>query len=183
MRVVGGTARGRRLKAPKGRILRPSSDRVREAIFDLVGPQGPGELVLDLFAGTGALAIEALSRGATGAVLVDKEPRIARLIGQNLASCGFSDKARVVKTDVLRYLKNASFRQPFDLVLMDPPYGFGLVRKCLELIGEPGWLSERAMVFCETEKGVSFPERIGCLVLGRVKTYGQTLVHEFFRDD
>ncbi len=183
MRVVGGIARGRKLKAPHGRALRPSTDRVREAIFDLLGPQGPGELVLDLFSGTGALAIEALSRGASKAVLVEKDSRAIKYIRQNLSSCGFSSLARLVNTDAIRFLNNHSYRQEFDLVLMDPPYGLGLAEKCLELLGEGGWLSEEAIVLCETEGSLVFEERMGCLVLGRVKRYGQTLVHEFLPED
>lgn len=179
MRVVGGIARGRNIKAPRGRTLRPSTDRVREALFDLVGPSGPGELVLDLFSGTGALAIEALSRGAKRAVLVEKDPKVIGLINQNLDSCGFSDHAGIVRSDAVRFLQGSSAKQRFDLILMDPPYGFGLVEKCLEIIGRGGWLSDGGMVMCETENKVTLPARIGSLVLGRVKRYGNTMVHEF----
>jgi 16S rRNA (guanine(966)-N(2))-methyltransferase RsmD len=118
VRIVGGELRGRRLAAPPRRssAIRPTSDRAREAIFSILGEVG-GAGVLDLFAGTGALALEALSRGAAGAVLVDTDVSLAR---RNVGALGLEDRCRVVRDDALRFLRATDER--FDLVFCDPPY-------------------------------------------------------------
>lgn len=116
MRVVAGELRGRRLKAPRGRDVRPTSDRTREALFSMLGDVG-GLDVLDLYAGTGALAIEALSRGAATATLVDVDPAAARA---NLAALDLEDRVQVVAGDAVRFLRAPGSR--FDLILCDPPY-------------------------------------------------------------
>ena len=123
MRVVAGEAKGRRLQAPRGDATRPTSDRVREAIFDMLGSLGgvSGRSVADLFAGSGALAIEALSRGATHAVLVDRSPAAVAAIRANLAATGLATRAEVVRDDVARWAERAD---PVGLVLCDPPYAF-----------------------------------------------------------
>ena len=123
MRVVAGTAKGRRLQAPAGRAVRPTSDRVREAIFNALTSMGAvdGATVADLFAGTGALGVEALSRGATSAVFVDDDASALRSVKQNLAATGFDAKAQVVRADVLRWVNGAP---AVDLAFADPPYAF-----------------------------------------------------------
>lgn len=127
MRVVGGVARGRRLRAPSGRGVRPTSDRVREAIFNVLGSLGgvEGATVVDLFAGTGALGIEALSRGAAHVTFVDRDPLATRTIGDNLASVGLSGASHdVVRAEALDWLEHAG-APAFSLALCDPPYEFG----------------------------------------------------------
>ncbi len=125
MRVVAGTARGRRLAAPPGTSTRPTSDRVREATFNALESLGAvdGAAVLDLFAGSGALGIEALSRGAGRAVFVERDPRVLAVVRANLAATGLAGQATVVRSDALRFLAAAS-AGPFDLALLDPPYHF-----------------------------------------------------------
>jgi len=120
VRVVAGELGGRRLASPprRSRGVRPTSDRAREALFSILGDVG-GKRVLDLFCGTGALAIEALSRGASSAVAVDADPRLAQ---RNVAALGLGERCTVIRADALRYLKRADER--FDLILCDPPYGF-----------------------------------------------------------
>ena len=124
MRVVAGTARGRRLASPSGVDVRPTSDRVREAVFNALHSRGAvvDADVLDLFAGTGALGIEALSRGARRAVFVDRSAEAVDLVARNLRSCDLEDRARVVRADGLRWLTTTDDR--WDLVLLDPPYPF-----------------------------------------------------------
>jgi 16S rRNA (guanine966-N2)-methyltransferase len=128
MRVVAGVAGGRRLLAPEGRRLRPTSERVREALFNALGSLDlvADASVLDLFAGTGALAIEALSRGATAATLVEADARAVAAIRANLDATGLSPQARVVHGDVFRFLADraAEDLDPFDVALADPPYAF-----------------------------------------------------------
>jgi 16S rRNA (guanine966-N2)-methyltransferase len=133
MRVVGGSARGRRLVAPAGSYTRPTTDRVREAIMNALWSRGvlEGATVLDLFAGSGALGIEALSRGASHAVFVDDDPRARRAVVQNLEACGFRDRAEVVAEQAERFVTNWVGRHPpagrgsrFDVAFCDPPYTF-----------------------------------------------------------
>jgi 16S rRNA (guanine966-N2)-methyltransferase len=125
MRVVSGIAGGRRLQAPAGRTVRPTSERVREALFNSLGSLDAvdGATVLDLFAGTGALGIEALSRGAASATFVDADLRAVRVIKDNLKATGLADRARVVHVDVFRYLAGAP-AEPVDIAFADPPYAF-----------------------------------------------------------
>lgn len=124
MRVVAGVAGGRRLSAPPGRRLRPTSERVREALFSSLGSLGAidGARVLDLFAGTGALGIEALSRGAASATFVDDDARAIATIRANVEATGFSDVATVVRSDALRFV--AETTDTFDVAFADPPYAF-----------------------------------------------------------
>lgn len=125
MRVVAGTARGRRLVAPKGDDVRPTGDRVREAVFNALGSMGVllDAEVLDLFAGSGAMGIEALSRGALHATFVDSSRRSLDAVRANLAACGFSDRATVVHSDGAAFLRADPARR-FDVAVLDPPYGF-----------------------------------------------------------
>ncbi len=125
MRVVAGSAGGLRLRAPRGLSVRPTSDRVREALFASLGSLGvvEGARVVDLFAGTGALGIEALSRGAAHATFVDSDPAAVAAIRDNLRHTGLEAAAEVVGGDVLAFLRGC--RQTFDLALVDPPYAFG----------------------------------------------------------
>jgi 16S rRNA (guanine966-N2)-methyltransferase len=129
MRVVAGVAGGRRLRAPEGRQVRPTSERVREALFNALGSLDAveGATVLDLFAGTGALGIEALSRGAASATFVDADPKAVRSVKDNLAATGLAGQARVVQSDVFRFLAGASPAVDpalYDVAFADPPYAF-----------------------------------------------------------
>ena len=126
MRVVAGLAGGRRLQAPAGRKVRPTSERVREALFNALGSLDAveGAAVVDLFAGTGALGIEALSRGAASAVFVDADARAVSVIKENLGATGLADRARVVRADVLRFLADGPADVLYDLAFADPPYAF-----------------------------------------------------------
>lgn len=125
MRVVAGVAGGRRLRAPSGRQVRPTSERVREALFNALGSLDAiaGATVLDLFAGTGALGIEALSRGASTATFVDADPRAVAVIKENLTSTGLAERGRVVQADALRYLAGGPPAM-VDIAFADPPYAF-----------------------------------------------------------
>jgi 16S rRNA (guanine966-N2)-methyltransferase len=121
MRVIAGTYGGRRLQAPPGDATRPTSDRVREALFSILGPRVAGARVLDLFAGSGALGLEALSRGAAGATFVDSAPAAVRAVAANLTALGA--EAEVIRADALRWLRGATLAaRHYDLVFLDPPY-------------------------------------------------------------
>src|SRR2546430_699252 len=133
LRVSGGEARGRRLKAPKN--IRPTQGMVKQAIFNMVGARIEGANVLDLFAGSGALGIEALSRGAVSVTFVDQEPRGLAILRQNLDALGFKDRARVVRADVVRWLEASpdSVRSA-DFVFLDPPYDDVVLAKALRVL-------------------------------------------------
>jgi 16S rRNA (guanine966-N2)-methyltransferase len=132
MRIISGTSRGRKLVTPVNRSLRPTSDRVKESIFDILQDETEGRVVLDLFAGTGNLGIEALSRGAKRAVFVEKGRQALRLIQRNLAQLGLEGRSEILPKDVSRAIGILEKRRErFDLILMDPPYQKGLIRNTL----------------------------------------------------
>jgi 16S rRNA (guanine966-N2)-methyltransferase len=179
MRVVGGEARGRRLRAPKDRKIRPTADRIRESIFDLLGIGPFDGNVLDLFAGTGALGIEALSRGFAKATFVENSKEALALISENLSCCGYGSLARMMAQEALSFLEQLDPSAPFRLVLLDPPYHQGLVRQVLERLGQGGWVAEDGFVVAEGEADLELPERIGSLVRWKRKRYGDTSVTLF----
>ena len=176
MRIVGGCLRGRRLKSPRGRAIRPTSDRTRESIFDLLGPGPHYGRVLDLFSGTGALAIEALSRGFSRAVLVERDRVALQLIHANLSLCGLNTTVRVAAQDVARFLEGSDSDAPFSLVLLDPPYGQGLAVPSIETLSRSGWVAENGVVVCETEAALLLPEQVGRFFLAKHKRYGDTSI-------
>lgn len=135
--MVAGTAGGRRLHSPPGKRLRPTTDRVREAVFSILTGMNAldGAAVLDLFAGTGALGIEALSRGAAAATFVDADETAVAMVRANLLRTGFQDRARVVRGDAVRYAETTT--DPYDLVLADPPYAFDEWGRILERLPAP----------------------------------------------
>lgn len=132
MRIISGTSKGRSLVTKKGKGLRPTSDRVKESIFNILGKEVEGKVVLDLFAGTGNLGIEALSRGAKQALFVEKGRQAIRLIQRNLFQCGMKARSEILPKDVNRAIGILKQRgASFDLILMDPPYEKGLIQKTL----------------------------------------------------
>src|SRR5512143_3613174 len=164
MRISGGESRGRSLKTPKHKGLRPTSDKVREALFSILGARVEGASFLELFAGTGAVGIEALSRGAARAVFVDSSVKSARLISENLESLGYRERAAVVAKDVLQFLKKtASEVGPFDIVFVDPPYHEKVGMEAMGLLGgeDTAYLSPDAVVVFEHFKKYPAPEEIG----------------------
>lgn len=150
MRVISGKCRGKKLFAFKGLSLRPTSDRVKEAIFDILQKFPPGENVLDLFAGTGALGIEALSRGAKNAVFVEESARSGAVLRRNIEACRLSGQAEVVSKEVQAGLKALEERgDSFDLIFLDPPYGKGLAYRTLESLSRSNLLSINALIVAE----------------------------------
>ena len=178
MRVVAGKHRGRRLKAPPGRDTRPTADRVRESLFAILGPI-EGESVLDLFAGSGALGIEALSRGAASATFVESDRRAAATIRENLSALG--EEAEVVTRDALAWLRGAAPDTAFGLVLLDPPYDSAtrLAEPLSELL--PPVLAEDALIVSESDKRT--PLNLD-LPLADERFYGDTriAIHRGSRD-
>ncbi len=176
MRVVAGTAGGRRLAAPPGTSTRPTSDRVREATFNALDSLGAvdGAVVLDLFAGSGALGIEALSRGSTRATFVDRDPRALAVVRANLATTGLAAAATVVRSDAVRFVAGAA-PASFDLVLADPPYRFD-DRAWSELLTQ----LDAPLVVVESDRTVDLGTGWQPL---RSRRYGSTVVVLAKRDD
>ena len=147
MRVITGSARGMALKAPKGMDTRPTMDQVKEGIFSAIQFEVEGRRVLDLFAGSGQMGIEALSRGAKSAVFVDMREDACKVVRENLAKTRLETRAQVVRMDYMAYL--ASCREQFDLIFLDPPYAEVFLENALNRISEIDILSHRGIIICE----------------------------------
>lgn len=180
MRIVAGAFRGRRLNTPKGLKTRPTSDRVREAIFNIIAPHLAGARVLDLFAGTGAMGLEALSRGAESAVFVDESSDAVRLIRSNVTLCGVEDRTRIVQGSVEQALKRiCSAGDLFDVIFLDPPYGKGYVEKALPHAAAAARLE--ALAVAEHHVKDVLPESAGGWARFRERRYGDTVISFFSR--
>lgn len=152
MRIIGGTLRGRKLGAVRGRAIRPTSDRVREALFNILGALPVDAAVLDLFAGTGALGIEALSRGAAQAVFIDNASSHLSVLRKNIAHCGLERCSRIFQWDIVRNLRCLQdYQRTFDLVFLDPPYGKGMLEPALRHLAAADVLTRDATIVIEQD--------------------------------
>ena len=178
MRITGGRLRGRRLAPFKGLEIRPTSDRVREAIFDLLGHHLTGEKVLDLFAGTGSLGIEALSRGAAWALFIDYPPKAIDLIGKNLKLCGLETEGVVLRKDLVRGLprRHRLLEETVDLVFVDPPYRKGMILPVLEELCDLGILGSSGTLVAQSEEREVLPPRVSSLDMVKSRIYGDTRI-------
>ncbi len=149
IRIIGGQWRSRRLPVPLAEGLRPTPDRVRETLFNWLTPYLPGARCLDLFAGTGALCLEALSRGAASVVMVERSPAVAECLRRNLATLGAAN-ADVVCADARAFLEGAS--RPFDIVFLDPPFRSDLIAHCSALLEPRGWVRPGSLVYVEAPR-------------------------------
>ena len=174
MRVITGTARGRRLKELPGMETRPTTDKVKESIFNIVQFDVEGRNVLDLFGGTGQLGIEALSRGAERCTFVDLRKEAAAVIKENVKTCGFEDRGRVVQGDSIAFLTGC--REKFDLAFLDPPYASGLLERALEVISKIDIMSENGIIVCESAAEQVLPELSAPYEKGREYRYGKIKV-------
>ncbi|HZC33534.1 MAG TPA: 16S rRNA (guanine(966)-N(2))-methyltransferase RsmD [Candidatus Bathyarchaeia archaeon] len=184
-RVIAGTAGGVRLRAP-GPRTRPLADRVKQTLFAILEPDLPGADVLDLFAGSGAGGIEALSRGAASAVFVEKDQEAAAVIDANLRATGLAGPTvAVIRWDVVRWLAEPSVDDAFDVVLVDPPYAEPeLLGRVLAILGEPGArLRSGARVVAKHFWRDRPPERIGMLAVERERRFGETALTFYRREE
>jgi len=178
MRITGGQVRGRLLAGPKGLNIRPTSDQVRGAIFSILGQDLSGMSVLDLFAGTGSLGLEALSRGALHSIFVDNSPQSIALIEKNLTFCGYQDSAVILRRDLRKgiQLANALDHKLFDLVFLDPPYGKNFIPVLLKELLFRDLLSHKSRVVAESSKTERPPESLGNLKNIDTRLYGDTKI-------
>ncbi|MCE9671433.1 16S rRNA (guanine(966)-N(2))-methyltransferase RsmD [Myxococcus stipitatus] len=183
MRIVAGTAKGRALAGPKptSRHIRPTADRVRETLFNVLGQFLDGQRVLDLYAGTGALGLEALSRGAGAVVLVDQDREAQALCRQNIQSLGFTSGVELLAQPVARALETLGRRgERFELVFADPPYAARVVETVLDGVVGAGLLAPGGMLVVEHDKREAAPESHAGLVREDQRRFGDTLV-SFYR--
>ena len=180
MRVISGEARGRRLKELSGMETRPTTDKVKESIFNIVQFDIEGRKVLDLFGGTGQLGIEALSRGAAECTFVDLRREAAALIRENLKATRLEERGKVVQGDSLSFLLTC--RQKYDLIFLDPPYASGLLEKALEQIAAIDILSEHGIMVCESAVEQVLPELKSPYTRGKDYRYGKIKLTVYRRD-
>ena len=178
MRVITGTARGRKLNTLEGLDVRPTTDQVKEAMFSIIQFEVEGAAVLDLFAGTGQLGIEALSRGAAECVFIDRRPDAVRLIQENLALCKLADRARVRQGDALPYLRSG---EKFDLVFLDPPYASGLLEQALTDIAAFDICRQHGIIVAESAADTVLPALPLPYRLYREYRYGKIKLTVFHR--
>ncbi len=174
MRVIAGTHRGRRLSGPQGTSLRPTSDKVREALFSILGPRVAASRFLDLYAGTGAVGIEALSRGARVATFVEADARAVRVIQRNLTTCGLLDQAELRVSLTETFLRRCQWTAPYGIVFADPPYGEAAAVNLVLASGNNGLLAEEAVMVIEQESDADSPAPADGIRFLRRYEYGDT---------
>ena len=172
MRVITGTAKGCRLETLAGTDTRPTVERVKEGIFSAINFEIEGRRVLDLFAGSGQMGLEALSRGAASCVFVDSSRDAVQGVRRNMTATKLSANATVLCRDALGFLQQSTER--FDLVFLDPPYDAQLLVPCLEALA--GRVTPGGAVLCESDRGTELPDAVGDLVLDRSYRYGRVIV-------
>lgn len=177
MRIISGTCRGRKLISLEGREIRPTADRIKETVFNILGTRVKHARVLDLFAGTGALGLEALSRGAVHAVFVDTSAAACRIILQNIDHCRFSRQAHLIQQDLFSALHDPAITSRcFDLIFMDPPYDRGYVEKIFERREIADLLSKDGILVVEHAPREILPPSLNRLDILRQKKYSRTTI-------
>ncbi|KAB7707952.1 16S rRNA (guanine(966)-N(2))-methyltransferase RsmD [Bacillus aerolatus] len=180
MRVISGTQKGIPLKAVSGKDTRPTTDKVKESIFNMIGPYFSGGIGLDLFAGSGGLGIEALSRGFSKMIFVDRDMKAVQTVKANLAACRFAENSEVYRNDAERAMKAVTKRGLiFDGIFLDPPYKKQQLERLLIWIEEKQLLAKNGFIVCEHGSDHFLSEEIGGLHQVRVETYGMIRVSIF----
>lgn len=172
MRVITGSARGRALETLPGEDVRPTVARVKEAVFSIIQFELEGRRVLDMFGGSGQMAIEALSRGAASATILDSSRRAVDVIRRNLAATKLADKAAVLETDALTFVRNC--RHTFDIAFLDPPYGRDILPKALDALAPH--MAQGGVIVCESPFAEALPEQVGAYKRYRDYRYGKTKI-------
>ncbi len=177
MRIIAGRYRGRRLRAPGGRSIRPTSDRLRETIFNIIGADIQGQNIVDIFAGTGAMGIEALSRGAAHAVFIDKDPRALECVRTNIVPLDIAPQWEIIRCDVGRNLSClGAFARHFDCAFVDPPYNKGLAARSLGHLTASGAMRAGGLIVLEHALTEKLDINLAPLILWDQRRYGKTLV-------
>ena len=183
MRVIGGIKGSLRIKSSKSKSLRPTMDRVRETVFNILGNRVSDAFFLDLFAGTGSVGIEALSRGAREVIFVEKEFRTAKILNENLERLGFEKGGTILKMDFSRAIKSIKRDgKQFDIVYIDPPYASELCEESLNLLAEYDIINKNGIVLAEHFYKNKLKEIFGELKLTRIKKIGETCISIFKKE-
>ena len=178
MRVITGTARGRRLKTPENYDIRPTTDNVKESLFNIIQFDIEGRRVLDLFAGTGQLGIECLSRGAAGAVFIDESTAAVKIVKENLKTCAL--EGTVFQTDALSFLRSCTSK--FDIIFVDPPYDSDLYEEVLKTINLVDILSDGGIILCESRREKSLPDMRAPYRKKKEYNYGRVKLTVYIKD-
>ncbi|MBY6036212.1 16S rRNA (guanine(966)-N(2))-methyltransferase RsmD [Fictibacillus nanhaiensis] len=182
MRVIAGECKGRPLKAVPGTSTRPTTDKIKESIFNMIGPFFEGGIGLDLYGGSGGLGLEALSRGMEHFIFIDKDQKAIHTIKENLKQCNYEEKAEVFRNDAKRALKALHKRElQFEMIFLDPPYAKQMLLKDIEEIDKLKLLSPDGSIVAEYGSDVSLPEQIGDFQQVRQETYGKTTTISIYR--
>lgn len=176
MRIVSGTFGGRRLKAVPGTKTRPTTDKVKESMFNMIGPYFDGGRSLDLYAGSGGLSIEGVSRGIDHAVLVDRQFDAIKTIKENIAVTKEEDQFTVLKSTAEAAIERLSHGEPFDLLYLDPPYAKQTIAADVAKLVEHGLLTENAIIVAETDQIADLPDNLSGFTQIKQKDYGITVV-------
>lgn len=174
MRIITGEYKGRRLESPRDNSIRPTTDKVKEAIFSIIAFDVPDAVCVDLFAGTGNLGLEALSRGAARCYFGDKSRESLALVRKNIGICGAQDKSVVMAGEYQKVL--SSIREKADIFFLDPPYRDGLMEDCISLIAENGLLAEDGIIIAEHGKEEKLPDEIAGFSKIKERKYGAIII-------
>ena len=176
VRVISGIAKGRRLKVPEGLRVRPTSDKVKESLFNILAPDLAGSVFLDLFAGCGGVGIEALSRGASESIFIDQDPHLIRILRENIQKCGFQEKARVIRGEILTRLRQNAIPS-CDIAFADPPYRLHRPEELLILLANN--VTIKKFLIYEHMSKMMPASSVGRFILRRTYAYGDTALSFF----
>ena len=172
MRIISGELKGRRLKAPLDYSVRPTSDKVKEAVFSMIAPYIPESVVVDMFAGTGSLGLEAISRGALRAYFIDRDRSSIALVRENVKTCRVEERAIILAYDYTAALSRIS--EKADIIFLDPPYDAGIMNSCFEHIRAMGILNEEGIIAAEHSSDDVLPDVLAGFIKIKEKKYGKT---------
>lgn len=182
MRIIGGQHRGRKIKQPGAKTARPTKDRIREAVFNIIAKETAGSDVLDMFACSGSYGLEALSRGAKSAVFIEKDPYCSRIIKENIQLLGLEKRTRVITNDAEKAIQLLSEEEgTFDLIFSDPPYNTDMGKKTLIMINHYDILKPTGLLIIEHHKDEGIPKVEGNISICKQKTYGDISISVFLR--
>ena len=179
MRIISGTAKGRKLKTLAGDDVRPTSDKVKEAVFSAIQFDIEGRRFLDLFTGSGQMGLEALSRGAESATFIDSSAESVRICKENISTLGFDAASKVIRSDALSFLNLCGDK--FDIAFLDPPYAAGILEKALVLLSQK--MSDYGTIICEHPPEVILPDNVGGFTVYRKYRYGKINVTTYKKDN
>ncbi len=180
MRIIAGTARGRRLKTPNDELTRPTSDRLKESLFSILTPYLGEAQVLDVFSGSGAFGLESISRGAAYATMIELRPEAAKVIRDNIAVCGFEKQTQLIEGDALTWLKMLRLPAAIDLIFMDPPYQLEMAEEAVRVMGDAKWLQPTTLLIIEHHQKDALPQQFPVWQRYRQLRQGESVI-SFYR--